>query len=471
MEGNSSKIFNKKFKPFLKDIPNVEIKSITTRNFSKHIIEDYQEVLGYDQSFSLSSFSTYPCFKNVKQGEPNCDCIGIQRFTNCTVMVVADGCGWGVTSARAAHIAVETVLSSMFNEVSKCVRLHEIANALVSSTYQAHDRIQQHHTKILPNSTCTILTVITVTSTQPYTLILSVGDCEAFIYKSAIGRTFSINKKWCRSIKSTQECGGRIGNTPNLLPELTGAYLKVIDVELHDIIIVTSDGFADNLRLQKENVSPQVILDTVISPRIQSCANLNEFVVSMDDFIIKETEDAREFHSQNQNRIRKQGLKGKLDHATIGVYSISSFNTDIGLIDSIFPDILTSIYPSNVNRTTRSHSFSVKDLVPTTEIPLKTKFKCSSVGEIQEPNDSKPIIYPQISESPFRPIQFSKLRCGSLSREISFIHRSPYRDISPQRSLQAQESLPSSLPSSFSLSPQNSYKPGNGFIQFFQKDH
>ena len=98
----SYQTFKKHFKSFKKQISKNEIKPISNESYNHYTIQNPTIIQGYDQSFAMTSFSTYPIFDNIKQGEPNCDSIAILRFVNSTIMIIADGCGWGETSATAS---------------------------------------------------------------------------------------------------------------------------------------------------------------------------------------------------------------------------------------------------------------------------------------------------------------------------------------------------------------------------------
>ncbi|KAL7714409.1 PPM-type phosphatase domain-containing protein [Entamoeba marina] len=381
MKTNNEMNCMKIFKKDLKSIQNISIQPIQNTHYSRNTATDPFTIRGRDQSFALSSFSTYPIIDGVKQGEPNCDHVGCLRFTNSSVAVIADGCGWGSKSSLAAHISVESSLDYIQMNIQKCRTTHDIGELLIKTIIEAHTKIIEQNGKEMERGTCTILISISITTTENTmkTLLISIGDCKAMIYSNKTNECQSITGKWHKTFQCTTQCGGRIGGNEMILK---GSELKMISNEQDDIILCMTDGFYDNITptICGINKEQQELLNEVISKRIDVSANLLDFIENISQYLIQETSELREFHSVSR-RVRHQGLKGKLDHSTIMVYRITQENDDIDLIDIISPEIYKSLYPYHLKQPrVRSRSFDLKDIQSVNQFKYVHSLNTSSLS-------------------------------------------------------------------------------------------
>ena len=358
----SLQYFKKALKSFKKSIPKTEIQPISNKDYGFFCHENPTVIQGMDQSFSMASFSTYPIIKDVKQGEPNCDCVGIIRFANSTIMIISDGCGWGKESYEASRIALKTISSYIIDNIETCKTVKQISQMLIESLHKAHCDILtslKHQKK----GATTILISCYIQTVKPHLLIVSVGDCHCFVFNESSQQCVPMYAKWFRSITETKESGGRIGFYEGTKPDLRNAYMKLIDVEQNDIVIVTTDGFSDNFFNQNTNninsknsnnshqvqqlQHPNDLLNIIVSQKLLESANLNDFVHKISSFLIETTQQLREFHQNPKNKVRNSSLKGKLDHSTIGVFRIENMNMNLDQIDALDYSMLKELYPSH----------------------------------------------------------------------------------------------------------------------------
>ncbi|KAL7716617.1 PPM-type phosphatase domain-containing protein [Entamoeba marina] len=356
-------IIHKAFKKDIKTIKSLPIQQVNTSNYSKHIACDSLTIRGRDQSFAYVSFSTYPIINGNKQGEPNCDRVGCMRFNNASVSVVADGCGWGPNPCMAADLAISTSFDYILNKIGTCLTTYDIALMLVDTVVDVQNTIFNQSSRLFDSASCTILITVTITTTtnEICTIILSIGDCRAFLYEPQKCNTIPLNGKWHKNVLKTPSCGGRIGYEE---PCLKGCELKLINTKEDDYIICTSDGFYDNFdcKICGVDIEQQFYLNDIMSSRLQQSANLLDFVERISDYLINSTQNLRNFHSCHR-KVRQDGLVGKLDHSSLIIYQTTTHNFDVGLIDIISPNILNTLYPDNVShQRIRSRSFDLRDI-------------------------------------------------------------------------------------------------------------
>ena len=363
--------FEKYYKSQVKSIPKKEINPINNDDAHFYICNEKQ-IDGYDQSFAMTSFSTYPIINGQKQGEPICDSIGIIRFTNATIMIVSDGCGWGIQSQKASKIALKTIGDYLFTHLSKQKTLRNVAQLLITSVSLAHDEIIDKLKEQKKGAT-TVLITCYVNTDKPELLVYSIGDCQCFIHYDEKRKCIPVNPKWNRAVSSTKDCGGGIGWYKENTAELKNSFIKQIDISENDIIVVTTDGFSDNFDCFK-----RYSLDTIISQRIIQAANAIDFVEMISTYIIGITESVRQFHQNNPKRIRDASVVGKVDHATLGAFKIEKENIEKNMINHCKPQIYDSLYSSTaLGLLAQYKSASEKELRQPQIVPLNDKYSTS----------------------------------------------------------------------------------------------
>mmetsp|Transcript_32822 Transcript_32822/g.82380 ORF Transcript_32822/g.82380 Transcript_32822/m.82380 type:complete len:865 (+) Transcript_32822:335-2929(+) len=98
---------------------------------------------GYSPFLSGRTLSTYPIIRQVRMGDPVADCFAAEVYREHTILVVADGCGWGHRAARAAEDAVDGFLAHIKVNLFDEERLAPLNTGLLSrwlrrSVVQAH---------------------------------------------------------------------------------------------------------------------------------------------------------------------------------------------------------------------------------------------------------------------------------------------------------------------------------------------
>ncbi|EDR23431.1 hypothetical protein EDI_026630 [Entamoeba dispar SAW760] len=360
-------LFRKAFKKDLGEIPKLPIDMVDTKQLAIHSAERKKPatIVSRDQSFGLTSFSLYPIVEGKKQGEPNADSLKFIQFTNCSIGIIADGCGWGFRSKKASNNAVSGCWESIRSSIGKCRTTREIATLLVDSMASAHLSILLNSdSSLIETGTTTLLISVTVTlrTQQPYTLVISIGDCQAFLYSHETEHTDSIigdNRKGT----ATYDCGGVIGPAEGKNPSLRHVELKGCYVKENDILLMMTDGFHDNfdpdicrVTSDKENY-----VNSIISPIIKHSVSISDCVQQLSEHIINLTDKLAELHSTLKRRSCAVS-PGKLDHSTLLVYNISLHNIDISNEDCYVPNYYFKLYenPSRISISVNKH------LLPTT---------------------------------------------------------------------------------------------------------
>ncbi|ELP87862.1 hypothetical protein EIN_274290 [Entamoeba invadens IP1] len=358
MEEKLMPIFYKAFKHYIKSTPKTPIQQITTTSLSKHFTLEPCDIIGYDKSFSIASFSTYPIIRGTKHGEPNADVAGVLRMKNNYVFAICDGCGWGELGKDASNIGLNAVFELIQEKIAECKTEKELASLLMDSAYYAHYNILVKSNKQQGIGETTILIGITYQTTKPHVMVLSVGDCQAFIVNNKKRKARPLDQNWCRPLSQSQSCGGWIGSQNGIFPHLDNCYIKKEKVEEGDVIICTTDGVSDNITFVGGKKSE--FLNKFFTEKLNSTIAMNEFVRLICNEVITITKDLREFHQNNPGMKRKVGLCGKVDHSTILSVRIESEMKDLKEVDTISPPELKELYVQqpSARRSIRSQSIN-----------------------------------------------------------------------------------------------------------------
>ncbi|KAL7714959.1 hypothetical protein QTN25_007678 [Entamoeba marina] len=104
----------------------------------------------------MTSFSTYAVVDGVKTGNPICDRVVVKLYDNCGIVIMADGCGWGLPSLTAATKAVEAASLYISQSIENCYSVRDIGTLLVSACLKAHMNIVYGLTNLMNVGTTTI---------------------------------------------------------------------------------------------------------------------------------------------------------------------------------------------------------------------------------------------------------------------------------------------------------------------------
>ena len=171
--------------------------------------------------FGTISTSTYPMQhkeKNIRAADPIADKVACSVTKNRVVVAVADGCGWGLRSERAAIQATTTVRDYLSSKQSKIKDLQDAGHYLYRAFCIAHNKIIEGKEDVFEAGTTTLLTgicmeIIQQTDSDPKWCFVcaSVGDCKAFLISKKSKDLVDITAGNRMNTNDATDPGGRIG--------------------------------------------------------------------------------------------------------------------------------------------------------------------------------------------------------------------------------------------------------------------
>ena len=231
IEHRTQKLFQHEFSSKVKRLPKIKIQPITGDSTTECYQVDERKcyIQSKEDVFSFTSFSTYGWFRGKKTGDPICDQIIVKYYPNCAICIMADGCGWGEKSLKAATKATEGCLNCINRSIHLCETIKDLGSLLVIACQQAHLNIIQHERNIMKVGTTTLnITCIVKTEKGYYLLVINIGDCRTFHYSKNEHHTLPVCGKFHHTIASMQDSQGRIGAAHSYDPELKKPQLKLI---------------------------------------------------------------------------------------------------------------------------------------------------------------------------------------------------------------------------------------------------
>ncbi|EKE41798.1 hypothetical protein ENU1_044480 [Entamoeba nuttalli P19] len=331
------KYFSKYFKKMIEGIKEKKIQLIQG-DFTKSFQPTFSYTIRSSDEFAMTTFSTYAVVNNKKDGDPVCDKAGVLRYKNAFISCIADGCGWGEKSSKAAISAVSGCLDYLSLSIKMAKTTTDIARILVESFAHAHYNIIKEKQSPMHIGITTLLVTCTIyvenskKGIKPFTLLLSVGDCRAFYIKMKSKQAISLCGINRTKIKEIQNCSGSLGAANEYFPDLKGSVLLLIKSEIGDKILTVTDGFYDNISCMSE----------FVFPLIDRSATLADFLESFSKLLIDITEPIRKEVVTTRKLIIS---KGKLDHSTSIIYDIVS-QYSLNPINTFYPSIFDSLIPN-----------------------------------------------------------------------------------------------------------------------------
>lgn len=218
-----------------------------------------------------------------------CDYFRAATLENRTILVVADGCGWG-RKARAAAETVSKVQTKKFRvlisqavmeymldiHIQKNIRnTGDCNHELLSAFRHGHDAIIKSCDYIDECGTSTLLSGM-IMRLRPHSFLeeewafvaVSVGDCKAYHWDPVKKKITDITFGNRTDVRDARDCGGRLG-----------PYIGVSDPDLRnlasfhhpckpgDIIFVCTDGVHDNLDPEALGLKPNELVSS-FSPEL-----------------------------------------------------------------------------------------------------------------------------------------------------------------------------------------------------------
>jgi serine/threonine protein phosphatase PrpC len=247
-----------------------------------------------EESVAAQSISTYPVFDGGarRDGDPIADAFLVRLFENGACFGLADGCGWGPRSFRAAKRAIEGFGERVEAHLSEVDDVRDAARFLLNAMSGAHDNIWEHPKQHWEVGSTTFLGALLLklektntnakeSSTEnpskksenggkrshksheiseghhdfvgaPYVLVCcNIGDCKAFVIRGGSGtekpEVVDVTVESKRSVNDKCDPGGRIGPYLEGDPDTRNLLISTMPIYPGDTICLVSDGVHDNL--------------------------------------------------------------------------------------------------------------------------------------------------------------------------------------------------------------------------------
>jgi hypothetical protein len=226
-------------------------------------IKEFQnrsDICGFEIAVRCGSMYPLICGTKTRMGSPFADAYGVKHLENGVIMIcIADGCGWGVASAKAAQHATAEFLKSLHGQIGvACTSMRSFCCCLFKSLISAHSAVVSATNYA---GSCTLLggAVLPVSSGPKPSRVfcfISVGDCKAFCYRIKTRTLVDLTKS---DKDDLTDPGGRIGFSENRgladvdickkernEPDLRNMMLNWCEYDLGDLLFIMSDGVSDN---------------------------------------------------------------------------------------------------------------------------------------------------------------------------------------------------------------------------------
>jgi serine/threonine protein phosphatase PrpC len=197
-----------------------------------------------------------------RDGDPIADVYSVRIYDNGACFAIADGCGWGPRSFKAATKAIEGYSDYADKNIGSIENVRDAARFLLRAMCKAHEKIWEppaHHWEV---GSTTLLGAVLLKLDRddssdsessfgpaPYVLVCSnIGDCKAFVISGGEdGEVYDVTVESKRTVKEKCDPGGRIGPYLDGNPDTRNLLLSTIPIFPGDTIVLVSDGVHDNL--------------------------------------------------------------------------------------------------------------------------------------------------------------------------------------------------------------------------------
>lgn len=335
-----------------KQLPEIVFTLSGPSNESDGSVEEYGD-------FACgSSISTYPVktAKNGRQGDPICDRFALTFYHNRAVVVLSDGCNWGIrprnAAVRANNAFIETIALHPHLQ-----DLQQLGKLLLMAMTAAHAAITENES-ISDVGTTTLLGGVLVEAVDTEEdepkwafICVSVGDCKVYLWSHKRKSILDITANNRGGLDVTDP-GGRLGpSNEQGWGDFRNLNVIVQGCDEGDTIIVVSDGVHDNFMPQYLAQTPQDIGSTAatwktMSPKDYSKSHRaairfmeqsilssegdaeptpKELVTRMIAHSFNNTNRSRGFLEANANKRVPDNLidfPGKMDHTTCVVFRV-----------------------------------------------------------------------------------------------------------------------------------------------------
>ena len=142
------------------------------------------------------SLTTYPhfSFNEFREGTPICDFYHYEAYEDCLIVVLADGCNWGLKSWLAARNAVMTFAHEIRENISTDGSAQSVGLELLKALQEAHRNVIAKSHDIWSVGQTTLLGGVLLAKkgddagfgkkSDRVFVSLSLGDCKSYYYSS-----------------------------------------------------------------------------------------------------------------------------------------------------------------------------------------------------------------------------------------------------------------------------------------------
>jgi serine/threonine protein phosphatase PrpC len=237
--------------------------------------------------------STYPLRNPTsdsleREGSPPCDTFRFARIESAgiSVAVVADGCGWGEKSRRAAIDASGAFVDYALRlEPAHCETVRDVGFHMLRAMAHAHNAVTEFKAEWECGTTTLVGAMIvpvddadndngddddndddaTTTTTTTFLLrrrmalvVCSVGDCKVALHSADTHQVVDVTAGNRQNLSNPCDPGGRLGAcNDNGSPDLRNLSLYYANIFEGDLLMLMSDGVHDNMDAETLGLQPR----------------------------------------------------------------------------------------------------------------------------------------------------------------------------------------------------------------------
>jgi len=357
-----------KRKQFILNLPDIEICELDVLHH-RQTVSGPHDITEPDDNYKDwmygKSISTYPRLEGTQVGDPIADSYLIEMYKqNIVIGAVADGCNWGTAQRDASMAAKKNFAEYLRNHIADMKTIRDCGHFVLQAiSYVQYKMLEGKVSadEIFSAATTTFLGGILVplepspSRSTPYVWIFaSIGDCKVYHYSTYTRTTTDLLEPNIENFPNfeAKDPGGRLGPYQNNgEPDLRNLYLGYCLCSAGDLIILLSDGVADNLRPDIQGKLPaevkpawegaaswEALSSTTSTKEIEQELSrsavkcLNEMIINhgtpqeITNLLLKHandvTEEIRTWMEQNRGNATVAAYHGKMDHTTCAVFKV-----------------------------------------------------------------------------------------------------------------------------------------------------
>lgn len=307
----------------------------------------------------------------AQQGfEHFCDAYRAEIHNDNRFSVIADGCGWGIKSKKAAQCAVAMIAQSinygLSGSIHSIATTEDLAHLLVRSLAAAHRGIVSDSDNVseIGTTTANICFAFTATNGGKYLLVTGVGDCKSMIVTRHSSGEIDVHEIFDpRQVRTNaKDPGGRLGpyvGENGNDPDLRNLWVTCVPLssEHEQIILNMSDGVHDNFNPEKHGKLPHhvdcsipesmewnspdlgeerqmflfrlyqnnLLRELIMQSEAEGRRTLDELCYSIVSYCYKLTSPGRAYLTENPTKREPSDTliyPGKMDHCSITAFRV-----------------------------------------------------------------------------------------------------------------------------------------------------